>query len=204
MGNSCYCLHFSKVHIKLDRSFSIWHRTSKRTQKTFLPGRFNRQRLFTSGGAVWSYQLDAWAYRTALTNSTDKQIWRASNPPQWSTYKNDETKFCAVSVIVWYKGALEKGITKRQSNIKSIVHNSYTSPHAASRWLRGKAGSFPRTPTRPSAAWRLCWTSLFFKMPCCTLLFFFFFWWGLLHGPQQGPDRMKEKTYKTGKRKTPA
>ena len=24
--------------------------------------------------------------------------------------------------------------------------------------------------------------------------FFFFFWWGLLHGPQQGPDRMKEKT----------
>jgi len=21
----------------------------------------------------------------------------------------------------------------------------------------------------------------------------FFFWWGLLHGPQQGPDRMKEK-----------
>jgi hypothetical protein len=32
----------------------------------------------------------------------------------------------------------------------------------------------------------------------------FFFWWGLLHGPQQGPDRMKEKTYKTGKRKTPA
>jgi len=34
--------------------------------------------------------------------------------------------------------------------------------------------------------------------------FFFFFWWGLLHGPQQGPDRMKEKTYKTGKRKTPA
>ena len=36
------------------------------------------------------------------------------------------------------------------------------------------------------------------------LYFFFFFWWGLLHGPQQGPDRMKEKTYKTGKRKTPA
>ena len=34
--------------------------------------------------------------------------------------------------------------------------------------------------------------------------FFFFFWLGLLHGPQQGPDRMKEKTYKTGKRKTPA
>ena len=29
------------------------------------------------------------------------------------------------------------------------------------------------------------------------LLFFFF-------GPQQGPDRMKEKTGKTGKRKTPA
>jgi hypothetical protein len=29
---------------------------------------------------------------------------------------------------------------------------------------------------------------------------FFFFWWGLLHGPQQGPDRMKEKTYKTGKK----
>ena len=24
-------------------------------------------------------------------------------------------------------------------------------------------------------------------------IFFFFFWWGLLHGPQQGPDRMKEK-----------
>jgi len=23
--------------------------------------------------------------------------------------------------------------------------------------------------------------------------FFFFFWWGLLHGPQQGPDRMKGK-----------
>ena len=22
---------------------------------------------------------------------------------------------------------------------------------------------------------------------------FFFFWWGLLHGPQQGPNRMKEK-----------
>ena len=22
--------------------------------------------------------------------------------------------------------------------------------------------------------------------------FFFFFWWGFLHGPQQGPDRMKE------------
>jgi hypothetical protein len=38
-----------------------------------------------------------------------------------------------------------------------------------------------------------------------TLTFiFFFFWWGLLHNPQQGPDRMKEKTYKTGKRKTPA
>jgi len=26
--------------------------------------------------------------------------------------------------------------------------------------------------------------------------FFFFFWWGLLHGPQQGPDRMKEKNLK--------
>jgi len=26
-----------------------------------------------------------------------------------------------------------------------------------------------------------------------THTFFFFFWWGLLHGPQQGPDRMKEK-----------
>jgi len=26
-----------------------------------------------------------------------------------------------------------------------------------------------------------------------TFFFFFFFWWGLLHGPQQGPDRMKEK-----------
>jgi hypothetical protein len=25
------------------------------------------------------------------------------------------------------------------------------------------------------------------------VIFFFFFWWGLLHGPQQGPDRMKEK-----------
>ena len=24
-------------------------------------------------------------------------------------------------------------------------------------------------------------------------MLFFFFWWGLLHGPQQGPDRMKEK-----------
>ena len=36
------------------------------------------------------------------------------------------------------------------------------------------------------------------------LFFFFFFWWGLLHSPQQGPDRMKEKTYKTGKRKTSA
>ena len=38
-------------------------------------------------------------------------------------------------------------------------------------------------------------------------ILFFFFWWGLLHGPQQGPDRKKEKyknTYKTGKRKTPA
>ena len=22
---------------------------------------------------------------------------------------------------------------------------------------------------------------------------FFFFWWGLLHGPPQGPDRMKDK-----------
>jgi len=27
-----------------------------------------------------------------------------------------------------------------------------------------------------------------------SLRLFFFFWWGLLHGPQQGPDRMKEKT----------
>ena len=26
-----------------------------------------------------------------------------------------------------------------------------------------------------------------------TLQPIFFFWWGLLHGPQQGPDRMKEK-----------
>ena len=44
------------------------------------------------------------------------------------------------------------------------------------------------------------------KVAPCLLCFFpfFFFWWGLLHGPQQGPDRMKEKTYKTGKRKTPA
>ena len=25
------------------------------------------------------------------------------------------------------------------------------------------------------------------------LPFFFFFWWGLLNGPQQGLDRMKEK-----------
>jgi hypothetical protein len=25
---------------------------------------------------------------------------------------------------------------------------------------------------------------------------YFFFWWGLLHGPQQGPDRMKEKNLK--------
>jgi len=48
---------------------------------------------------------------------------------------------------------------------------------------------------------RPCWCS---KPSCYALFFFFFFWWGLLHGPQQGPDRMKEKTYKTGKRKTPA
>ena len=26
--------------------------------------------------------------------------------------------------------------------------------------------------------------------------FFFFLWWGLLHGPQQGPDRKKEKYLK--------
>jgi hypothetical protein len=39
---------------------------------------------------------------------------------------------------------------------------------------------------------------------CHDTLIFFFFWWGLLHGPQQGPDRMMEKTYKTGKKKTPA
>jgi len=32
--------------------------------------------------------------------------------------------------------------------------------------------------------------------------FFFFFWWGLLHGPQQGPNRMKEKkTIRLGKGK---
>jgi hypothetical protein len=30
---------------------------------------------------------------------------------------------------------------------------------------------------------------------------FFFFWWGLLHGPQQGPDRMKEKPIRLGKGK---
>jgi len=29
----------------------------------------------------------------------------------------------------------------------------------------------------------------------------FFFWWGLLHGPQQGPDRMKEKPIRLGKGK---
>jgi len=34
---------------------------------------------------------------------------------------------------------------------------------------------------------------------------FFFFWWGLLHGPQQGPDRMKEKNpIRLGKGKPPA
>ena len=27
-------------------------------------------------------------------------------------------------------------------------------------------------------------------------MLFFFFWWGLLHGPQQGPYRMKEKKLK--------
>ena len=31
------------------------------------------------------------------------------------------------------------------------------------------------------------------------IFFFFFFWWGLLHGPQQGPDRMKEKPIRLGK-----
>jgi len=31
--------------------------------------------------------------------------------------------------------------------------------------------------------------------------FFFFFGWGLLHGPQQGPDRMKEKPIRLGKGK---
>ena len=46
------------------------------------------------------------------------------------------------------------------------------------------------------------WTSHWFWFSFMSLAFFF--WWGLLHGPQQGPDRMKEKTYKTGKRKTPA
>jgi hypothetical protein len=29
----------------------------------------------------------------------------------------------------------------------------------------------------------------------------FFFWWGLLHSPQQGPDRMKEKAIRLGKGK---
>jgi len=36
-------------------------------------------------------------------------------------------------------------------------------------------------------------TVLDFDKVDVTLKFFFFFWWGLLHGPQQGPDRMKEK-----------
>ena len=33
------------------------------------------------------------------------------------------------------------------------------------------------------------------------IMFFFFFWWGLLHGPQQGPDRVKEKPIRLGKGK---
>jgi len=31
------------------------------------------------------------------------------------------------------------------------------------------------------------------EMSIHAFFFFFFFWWGLLHGPQQGPNRMKEK-----------
>ena len=49
-----------------------------------------------------------------------------------------------------------------------------------------------------------CWSAQFsnaFNGLQSSATFFFFFWWGLLHGPQQGPDRQKEKTSKTGKRK---
>jgi len=39
------------------------------------------------------------------------------------------------------------------------------------------------------------------EMPLIDQSLFFFFWWGLLHGPQQGPDRMKEKPIRLGKGK---
>jgi hypothetical protein len=57
-------------------------------------------------------------------------------------------------------------------------------------WLKGFSES--ETPLLrgvlcESVAWSLCNLTVF-------TLHFFFFWWGLLHGPQQGPDRMKEKT----------
>ena len=41
-----------------------------------------------------------------------------------------------------------------------------------------------------------------FQDICVVSWHVFFFWWGLLHGPQQGPDRMKEKkTIRLGKGK---
>jgi len=45
--------------------------------------------------------------------------------------------------------------------------------------------------------------SVFYILKCETRVHgpFFFFWWGLLHGPQQGPDRMKEKPIRLGKGK---
>jgi hypothetical protein len=46
--------------------------------------------------------------------------------------------------------------------------------------------------------WHLLWT-LILGTPHIGANFFFF-WWGLLHGPQQGPDRMKEKNLKDGEK----
>jgi len=57
--------------------------------------------------------------------------------------------------------------------------------HSQKHGVEGNGSSLKQRPMCCSCA-ALSW---FWGL----VFFFFFFWWGLLHGPQQGPDRKKEK-----------
>jgi len=71
--------------------------------------------------------------------------------------------------------------------------------------LKCETGLYGRSPDRSARVCYLCENGDYIQdekhviFPCIGTehlrhqFIHFLFWWGLLHGPQQGPDRMKEK-----------
>ena len=67
---------------------------------------------------------------------------------------------------------------------KSPPHMSFILASSKDSWVSKKVLILLRAPRNRSDAHLFLLVQMHHKV---------FFWWGLLHGPQQGPDRMKEK-----------